>query len=395
MNLALAPRARRDLLRRALALALAALVLGSGTAHAQRGDRDTTIERISIGSDGIRIERRDGAKRIERDATVRIDRTGVTVEEADAETTRSKRVSVHGPVVIVDDGDAGLVRVFADAEVDENERIEGDVVAVFGSVVVRGHVAGNVAAIFGSAVLEPGATVEGDVVALGGVLDQASGAVVNGESVSLGLFAWAPSVPTLPMMVGVVFGGWVVSLIGGLLLWLLFPSRMQRIAVTSAQRTGGSFVLGVASAPLVVISIVLLLVTVIGIPLAILLPLLYVTAVWAGQLAATYVLGCRLLRRPLETAGGSFGPLVAGTLFVASFFVIGAALAGPEGVLRTLALFFALLGILLQIGLSVVGIGAVLLSRFGTRPRLDAAEAASPGPLPGTSAPLPAPPSVG
>ena len=44
-------------------------------------------------------------------------------------------------------------------------------------------------------------------------------------------------------------------------------------------------------------------------------------------------------------------------------------LAGPEGALRTLALFFSLLGCLLVIGLSAIGAGAVMLSRFGSRPR--------------------------
>lgn len=377
---------------------LATLLAAAAPALAARSDRDSTV-RIRIGGKEVLIEK--GAENGKSQETIlRVDGSGVTIAGSEVESTRAKRIEVRGPVVIVDDGDAGLVRVFADAEVEEDERIEGDVVAVFGSVVVRGHVAGNVAAIFGSAVLEPGSVVDGDVVALGGVLDQASGAIVNGESVSLGLFAWAPSVPTLPMLLGFVFGGWLVSMILGFLLWLVIPQRMQRIAVTAAQRTGGSFVLGVASAPLVVIAIVLLLVTVIGIPIAVLLPILYVLAVWAGQLAAAYVLGCRILRRPIEGGGGgALAALAAGTLFSAAFFVLGAALAGPEGLARTVALFFSLLGVLLQIGLSVVGAGAVLLSRFGTRPRPDAVDLAAPalsapGPAPGP-APAHAPPTVG
>ena len=43
-------------------------------------------------------------------------------------------------------------------------------------------------------------------------------------------------------------------------------------------------------------------------------------------------------------------------------------LSVPSGFLRTLALFFALIGILLVTGLSILGTGALLISRFGSRP---------------------------
>ena len=89
---------------------------------------------------------------------------------------------------------------------------------------------------------------------------------------------------------------------------------------------------------------------------------------WTGQLAASYVLGSRLLRRPLGE-GSPMAAMAAGTLFVAMFFILGTVFSGPEGLIRTFALFFNLLGLLLVVALSVIGIGAVLLSRLGTRPR--------------------------
>ena len=90
--------------------------------------------------------------------------------------------------------------------------------------------------------------------------------------------------------------------------------------------------------------------------------------VWTGQLAATYLLGCKLLsRRPGEAP--PLLPIAAGAAFVALFFVAGAVLSGPSGFLRTLALFFALIGVLLVTGLSILGTGALLISRFGSRPR--------------------------
>ena len=149
---------------------------------------------------------------------------------------------------------------------------------------------------------------------------------------------------------------------------LLFPNRMLQVAATASRRTTVSFLLGLLSAPLLIITIVLLCVTVIGIPIAFILPIVYLIMIWAGQLATVYLLGSRLMRRPVGE-GGLMMPLLVGTLMVAAFFVMGTLLAGPAGLSRTLALFFDLLGVLLVIGLSTIGTGAVLLSRFGSRPR--------------------------
>ena len=376
-----------------LAIMLVMLLCAAAESHAQsKSHSDSTrhAKSIRIGPDGIRIDS-DGGDATELDVkgVVKIGDGVIRItSDGDTQIVRRRGVHINGPVVVVDDGSAGLVRVFADAEVAPGERIEGDVVAVFGSVEVAGHVSGNVAAVFGSVSLKPGAVVDGDVVAIGGALDQAAGAVVNGESVSLGLFSWHPGVPTLRVLLLSVLGSWIMTLILGWMLTLVFPHRMRRVAITASQRTAGSFVLGVASGPLVVIAVVLMLITVVGIPFALMLPLAYIFIVWAGQLTTAYVLGCRLLRRTIGE-GQPMAPLAAGTLFVAMFFALAAILAGPQGALRTFALFFTLLGTLLVLGLSVVGTGAVLLSRFGSRPRDNGAAAPGAG-----MAPSPVEPSV-
>ena len=353
----------------AMMLALLSVTARAADAAKSRNDSTRTAKSIRIGPDGIQIDTDGAPTDLDVKGVVKIGQGVIHITtDGDTQIVRRRGVHINGPVVVVDDGNAGLVRVFADAEVAAGERIEGDVVAVFGSVEVGGHVAGNVAAVFGSVSLRPGAVVDGDVVAIGGALEQAAGAIVNGESVSLGLFSWHPGVPTLRVLLLSVFGAWIMTLILGWMLTLIFPQRVRRVALTASQRTGGSFVLGVASGPLVVIAIVLLLITVVGIPFALMLPLAYIFIVWAGQLTTAYVLGCRLLRRAIGE-GEPMAPLAAGTLFVAMFFALGAILAGPEGAVRTFALFFTLLGTLLVLGLSIVGTGAVLLSRLGSRPR--------------------------
>ena len=132
-------------------------------------------------------------------------------------------------------------------------------------------------------------------------------------------------------------------------------------------------------------STLLLMVTVIGIPIAVFLPFAYIAVLYAGQIAATYVLGCKLTRRRLGQ-GGVTAPLLSGSLLVASIFGFGAILWDTPGIVRTAALFFMLVGVLLMIGLSTIGTGAFILSRAGTRP-LDLGEPS----FPGMSSPAPAP----
>jgi hypothetical protein len=168
-------------------------------------------------------------------------------------------------------------------------------------------------------------------------------------------------------MLFAVVAGWLVSMFIGWIFALLFPTGMLRVATVVERRPAASFFLGLLSVPAFFVALVLLCITVIGIPLGVLLPMVYVLMGYAGQLAATCVLGARLTRRSL--ANGLMTPLVAGTLFVAILLAAGTALMAGDGVARPASLFLSLSGLLLLLGLGTLGTGAFLLSRFGTRPR--------------------------
>ena len=362
------------------AWAILALSLGLAPAPASAaGDRGRVVRRVYIGPAGIQIERSgpgdstgrvDERERPHAAGVLRVGRHGLTVERRDSRGGESVIVgegeSGRGTSIVVNSGGAGLVRLFADAHVPAGQTIPGDVVAVFGSADVEGTVEGDVVAVFGSVRLRPGASVEGDAVAIGGVLDQPTGAHVSGQSVARGSLSPGWGVPTLAALLTFVVLGWLATLFLGWLLSMLFPGRMLRIGSTASRHSAGSFFLGLLSAPLFVISLVLLFITVVGIPFALLLPFVYLLAIWAGQIAGSYVLGCKILRRrPGE--GGLMGPILVGTLLVALCFVLGAALAVSGGLPRTLSLFFTLLGLLLIVALSIIGTGALILSRVGSR----------------------------
>ncbi len=317
---------------------------------------------------------------------VEIDRHGIVISRAtSAADSDSASVSMRGdfdagPIVVRGNGN-GIVRLFSDAEVPAGERVDGDVVAVFGSVRVAGEVTGSAVAVFGSLELEPGASVRGDAVAVGGGLREATGAHVGGQTVQVGLLPFTLGLPGLPMVLMTIVLAWIVSLFFGWIAGVLFPGRLARVAITSSRRTAASLALGIASGPLMLMAMLLLMVTVVGIPIAIFLPFVYLAVLYAGQIAATYVLGCKLTRRRLGQ-GGVTAPLVSGSLLVASIFGFGAILWDTPGVVRTAALFFLLVGVLLLVGLSTIGTGAFLLSRAGSRPRDLGEPGESPVPAP-------------
>lgn len=347
---------------RSVAIALLVL-LGSMPSDAHADDvGERVIERVT--------ERVAGrvAERVSKRVAAHRHAVSVTRSTADSD---SSAVTVRGdfdagPIVVHGSGN-GIVRLFSDARVGPGERVDGDVVAVFGSVRVEGEISGSAVAVFGSLELRRGATVRGDAVAVGGGLQQDDGAKVEGQTVQVGFLPLTLGLPGLPLVLATIVLAWLVSLFFGWIAAALFPGRLARVAITSSRRTAASLALGIVSGPLMLMCTVLLLVTVVGIPIAVFLPFVYIAVVYAGQIAATYVLGCKVTRRQLGH-GGVARPLVAGSLLVASIFGFGAILWDTPGVVRTVALFFMLVGVLLMFGLSTIGTGAFLLSRAGTRP---------------------------
>ncbi|MFI5371204.1 MAG: hypothetical protein ACHQ52_06560 [Candidatus Eisenbacteria bacterium] len=306
-------------------------------------------------------------------------------------------VRIHGDImkkglqINLDEGQTGLVRMFSDITVESDQHVAGDVVALFGNITVKGEVTGTTVAVMGSIRLEPGSRVDGDAVSVGGGVDQADGADVSGQTVSVGLMPVAWGMPALPIVLGFTLAGWLSALFFGWLFTLLFPTPFVRVAATASRRTAASFFLGLASVPLAILTGVLLFVTVIGIPIALLLPLAYGLMIYAGQVAATYLLGCKFTHRRPGDGNGLVMPLTAGLTFVSAFFAAGAVLGATSGILRVGSVFFSLLGALLVLALSSVGTGAFLLSRFGREPR-DLTHGADVTAMP-TMTPVPPPPA--
>jgi hypothetical protein len=332
---------------------------------------------------------------------VRASRHGVVVASP-GETQAFGIDSLGHGAIVIDEG-AGMVRFLSDAHVKPGERLEGDVVAIFGNVQVDGDVTGSAVAVFGSvgvghagsvggdavavmggqksagqvtgssvAVLgsldlQPGASVGGDAVAVGGHVSDAEGSRIAGQVVSLSMLPLTLGMPPLPAALAVIALGWLVSVFFGWMFATLFHGRLARVAVTSSRRTFLSILVAMLSLFLWPIASILIMATIIGLPIGLILWLAYPVIVYAGQLGATYVLGCKLLRRRLGE-GPALAPIVAGSLLIAGLFSAGAVCFTLGGIGGALALFFSLVGLLVLLGLTTIGTGAFLLSRAGMLP---------------------------
>lgn len=207
-----------------------------------------------------------------------------------------------------------LVRFGSDVTVERNQLVDGDVVSLGGDVEVKGHVRGNVSAMGGDLTLAEGARVDGDVVCIGGTLREETGSSVGGQRVT------APRTPGaklfFPMLAVVGTGFQMVAHAMGLLLmlaiaWLvvkLAPGRTQHAVDFIHRDPGSSFVVGLLMWALLIPSVIalalvmcLLVITIIGIPLAVAVALAYcaffvVAALW-GTIVGYGILGHRLYPR--------------------------------------------------------------------------------------------------
>ncbi len=240
------------------------------------------------------------------------------------------------------------------------------------------------------------------MVAVGGTLDRAPGAVVQGgiQEVAMG----GPNVhfggPEFhaPFLEGV--GGLIMTIIwvivlGALaaLMYLLARRPVERMAYRIVQSPWKAALVGLVAQilffPVLILSIVLLAISIIGIPLLLAVPFALVA------LAIGMLIGFTAVARVLGSAAeGRFGwqhdnPFVSvligvGLIMLVSFFASALGMAG--GPLGVFAVILGILGFVLQYAAWTVGLGALLLTRFGTR--FGWGEA----PGPGTPAAPPSPP---
>ena len=227
------------------------------------------------------------------------------------------RVVIFGENVIAT-GDKVLgeaVVLMGDLRVDGE--VAHDAVAVMGSVTINGKVEGGAIVVMGDMVLGPKAEVGRDVVVIGGTLRRDPGALVGGEVKRVGvgklsgekrlmpasLQAWWDHALSHAALLGWGAGlGWllVVTLFSigfRALLALVFPDGIRRVGDVLRQRPGAVVLSALLTMMALPVLFILLLITVVGIPVALLgLPIGIVIAVGFGTAGIYGLVGRKIMQ---------------------------------------------------------------------------------------------------
>lgn len=263
-----------------------------------------------------------------------------------------------------------------------DELVNGDVVNFCSDIDIDGKVMGDVAAICGNVRLGPQAIVNGQVVSILGNVTKEPGAVVRGETAVVGrshrtrtgpglVWSWGP-----PLGKGLFgAGARVVLLIILALLMLLIlyfiSGRLQR----AAQYLSASFLKSLGIGILVlfpgtlfaVILTIILCITIVGIPVAVLLMLSLFALFVLGYFTSALELG-KFVARKLNTETDS--PYVHGILglFLLAILGIIAAIMYLNPFFGPARLSLRILGGLFNLVAVTVGVGAFIASKGGSQP---------------------------
>lgn len=278
------------------------------------------------------------------------------------------------------------VRIGGGVTVEADEIVAGDVVVIGGSARVNGEVRGDVVAVGGSVELGPNAVVTGDTVVVGGTLRRDPTADVRGEiqQISLGDFGdwrlrsfgpwWDSGLSSMFRLMSTLVRVSVLCLLVGLVM-VLARDQVDRVGRRAAAEPVKSGAIGILSqllfVPLLVVTIVVLVVTIIGIPLLLLIPFVILGLAVVGLVGFTsvaYYVGGLVNARFGWNERGPFATAILGVLVIVAPVLLArlAALAGGFVYPMTFGLSF--FGSVVEYLAWTVGFGAVALSRFNPPP---------------------------
>lgn len=308
--------------------------------------------------------------------------------------------------------DGDQVSIGRDRTVAKGEVVDGDIAHLGGDLRVAGTVRGDVGLVGGDLVLEPGGVITGDVGVAGGDAVLGEGSEIQGELAVKGgeirnqggrvagemrteggeapvarastepraearEESWfAPIGRALGGIVSTVAVGLVLAGVGAALIFYGLP-YLQTVSDTVRVSTLRSAGVGLAATfliiPAYVVLLVMLAVSIVGIPLIIvaapLYPLAVIAAISLGLLAAAHAIGERTAeqRDPLDLRfRNSYAYLFSGIgLLLAP--IAGSFLLGMTGFLGFASVLLAILAGAAIWAATTVGLGAVILSRAGTR----------------------------
>jgi hypothetical protein len=277
-----------------------------------------------------------------------------------------------------------VVRIGGSVTVDADESVRGDVVAIGGSATIDGEVDGDVVVVGGSARFGPQSYVSGDVTAVGGGIVRDPKAVIRGAVNEVGLgeirwrdewmrrnwdWDWMDGFYPVARLTGTLVRVMLLTLLTALVLFVA-RTPVEQIADRVAADPLKSWIVGFLAEmlffPILIMTVVVLAISIIGIPLLLLVPVAIVAALvvmLVGFTAVAYHIG-RLLQDKMEALRSRpYVATFAGILLIVSPVLL-ARLIGLTGELWFLVWPIAAVGFLFEYIAWTAGLGAAALARF-------------------------------
>lgn len=280
-------------------------------------------------------------------------------------------------------------------------KVEGDIAIINGDLDLYGEVDGDVAVVAGDANLYSGSKIEGDFAVVGGKMYKEEGAEIEGEmtEASLGpfkaLLKFIPPLTNIPGRVEIKGekeaeeeGKFVVKvdrrgfkpvktifiLVWGLSLSLLIliiglivPSAVENMNMFIEKKAGYSFLAGFLSEILFVPCIILLAISILGIPI---IPFFVIAFIFALllSLAPSSLFTGKILKKNLAFLPDKPYLLsFIGLLFVFVIWILGSLLSIGDSILGIFGLVITFIAIFILYLYFTFGLGSIILSRLGTR----------------------------
>ncbi len=283
----------------------------------------------------------------------------------------------------------GIVKVGEDIEIAEKDTISDDVVAVLGNIYCKGVVRGDVVCVAGDIIVEGNGVIEGDASSVGGRVVTLDNGKVHGQVVMVGpklsRFLWKPERKERGLRHSSLFGGHLIrtliaintkpgrlmlkllSLVFTILIgWAIIAIARKGVDNVSATIRKDPFKAGLIGLVTLLIAGVVGIVfaiTVIGIPIAIIVFLIVTVAMLLGEAALCVAIGEKWMKKSKSI----YTYLAFGVILVYSVYVLGGMVGLGSGVLEISGYMVSAIGILIIMVVNMIGLGGVVLSRFGTK----------------------------
>lgn len=263
-----------------------------------------------------------------------------------------------------------LTSFFRTINVSEDTLINGNVVAIFGDINIHGEVTGNVASIFGKTYID--GIVAGDTVSIFGGITIAHTGIVYGDATAIlghgienrgiirqeeiSILGIIPKhVSILRMIFLLIFFSILAkqffALVISVITVLIFGERFDRMAAGAQQEVGKKLLVGLLVYFGALIGFSILIMTVIGAPVALLLIPVVLILGFLGNTTIKVTIG-RKMASHFNKSWSLLMELLAGTLV---FLLLEATIVGH----------------LITFALKLIGIGELLDSRFGDEIKKD------------------------